>query len=161
LFVPSFGTSCVVVAIPLRSATKNFPNFLLSDRFRECGSDRIQEQAMNGQFSELAELLEHDPDKVLRVIEAFHRSASKDLNRLEQAADACEWQIVRGMAHRLHVSFLHVGARDAAAAAAMLASVPGELFVEIYHRRRPIIAESLDRAEEFLGRATSEGKRDR
>jgi hypothetical protein len=109
---------------------------------------------MTAQFPELAQLLEHDRDKIVRVLQAFHRSASKDLCRLDQAAIAHEWQTVRGMAHRLHVSCLHVGQRDAADAAAALACIPGEFFAELYHRRRPLIVDSLERAEEFIDQAT-------
>jgi hypothetical protein len=109
-------------------------------------------------FPELAQLLEHDQDKMVRVLQAFYRSASKDLCRLEQAAVVHEWQTVRGMAHRLHISCLHVGERDAADAAAALASIPGEFFAELYDRRRPLIVGSVQRAEEFLNRATSARK---
>jgi hypothetical protein len=117
-----------------------------------------QERAMTAHFPELAQLLEHDREKVQRVVEAFYRSASKDLSRLEQAAVACEWQAVRGMAHRLHVSCLHVGEREAATAAATLACIPGEFFAELYHRRRSLIVDALDRAEEFISGASPECK---
>jgi hypothetical protein len=109
-------------------------------------------------FPELAKLLEHDQDKMVRVLQAFYRSASKDLFRLEQASVAHEWQAVRDIAHRLHISCLHVGERVAADAAAAVASVPGEFLAELYDRRRPLIVESLLRAEEFLDRATLDRK---
>lgn len=113
---------------------------------------------MTVRFPELAELLEHDQDKMVRVLQAFYCSASKDLCRLEQAAAVHEWQAVRGMAHRLHISCLHVGERDAADAAAALASMPGEFFAELYDRKRPLIVNSLQRAEEFLNGATLASK---
>ena len=110
---------------------------------------------MTVEFHELAQLLEHDQEKVQRVVWEFYRSATKDLHRLEQAAAAHEWQVVRNLAHRIHVSCLHVGERDAAEAAAALASIPGEFFAEAFHRRRHRIADSLDRAERFVGRGIS------
>jgi hypothetical protein len=41
---------------------------------------------MTAHFPELAQLLEHDQVKIVRVVRAFYRSASKDLHRLDQAA---------------------------------------------------------------------------
>ena len=110
---------------------------------------------MTVEFPELARLLEHDQDKVQRVVWEFYRSAIKDLHRLEQAATTHDWQMVRNLAHRIHVSCLHVGERDAAEAAATLAVIPGEFFADAYQRRGPKIVESLDRAEKFVGRRIS------
>lgn len=115
---------------------------------------------MIAQFPELARLLENDQDKVRRVVWEFYRSATKDLHRLEQAVAAHDWQVVRGMAYRLHVSCLQVGEGAAADAAARLASISSEFFAEAYERRRLPIVESLDRAEQFLGSGiTSESSR--
>ena len=106
---------------------------------------------MVAQFPELVQLLDNDQDRVRRVVWEFYRSATKDLHRLEQAAAAHDWQVVRGIAYRLHVSCLQVGERAAADAAAMLASVSSEFFAEAYERYRLSIVESLERAEQFVG----------
>jgi hypothetical protein len=110
---------------------------------------------MTVQFPELARLLEYDQEKVQRVVWEFYRSATKDLHRMEQAATAHEWEKVRELAHRIHVSCLQVGERDAAEAAAVLARIPGEFFAEAYSRRRSQIIDSLDRAERFVGGSIS------
>ena len=101
-------------------------------------------------FTELAQLLEHDPYKMQRVVWEFYRLVSKDLRGLEHAAAAHQWQTVRQLARRIQVSCLQVGDRDAAQAAAALASISGELFADAYHHRRPQILESLERAERFV-----------
>jgi hypothetical protein len=49
---------------------------------------------MAAHLPELAQLLEHDQEKAARVFQAFCRSASKDLRRIDQVAGAREWQMV-------------------------------------------------------------------
>jgi hypothetical protein len=105
---------------------------------------------MTVEFRRLAQLLEHDEKKVRRVVLEFYRSSVQDLHHLEQAAAARQWQTVRDIAHRLHVNFLHVGEPDAAAAAAALASIPGEFFASTYHRKQAVLQGPLDRARQLL-----------
>ncbi|ALN63887.1 hypothetical protein GLA29479_3024 [Lysobacter antibioticus] len=49
---------------------------------------------MSAQMAEFCELLEHDPDKVRHVARVFYRGVAADLQRLEGAAAANEWQLV-------------------------------------------------------------------
>lgn len=106
---------------------------------------------MTVQFPELAELLGNDPDKVRLVVRVFYRCAAMDLQRLERAAAAQQWQTVREFAQRIHVGCLQVCERNAAAAAAELAHINGDSFADAYSRRRTEIVELLNRAEEFSG----------
>lgn len=106
---------------------------------------------MTVQFPELAELLGNDQDRVRLVVRVFYRWAAMDLQRLERAAAAQQWQTVRELAQRIHVGCLQMCERNAADAAAELGRIQGESFAEAYARRRADIVELLDRAEKFSG----------
>jgi hypothetical protein len=102
-------------------------------------------------FPELAQLLDHDPDKMQRVVWEFYRSATKDLHHLEQAVATQQWQAARDLARRIRVSCLQVGDRDAAVAAAVLAGMSSACFAETYSPWRSRIESALERAEQFIG----------
>lgn len=104
---------------------------------------------MTVQFVELAMLLGHDQDRVRLVVREFYYSATKDLLLLECAAAAHEWQTVRELAKRIHVSCLQICESRAADAASALGNIPGEFFAGIYAMRRVDIVDLLDRAKEF------------
>jgi hypothetical protein len=104
---------------------------------------------MTVQFPELSELLGNDQSKVRLVVRVFYRWAVMDMQRLEHAAAARQWNAVRELAQRIHVGCLQICERNAADAAAELGRVPGEHFADAYARRRTDIVELLDRAEEF------------
>ena len=104
---------------------------------------------MTVQFPELAELLGNDQDKVRLVVRVFYRWVAMDLQRLEHAVAARQWQIARGLAQRIHLGCLQVCERNVADAAAELERTADERFADAYARRRVDIVELLDRAEEF------------
>lgn len=104
---------------------------------------------MTSPFPELAKLLQDDEDKVRRVVGEFHRSATRDLHSLEQAAAAQEWKSMRSLAYRLHVSCLYVGGQVAADATAALGLVDARNFAGALARCRPDIVDLLDRAETY------------
>ncbi|ALN80759.1 hypothetical protein LA76x_2629 [Lysobacter antibioticus] len=105
--------------------------------------------AMSAQMAEFCELLEHDPDKVRHVARVFYRGVAADLQRLEGAAAANEWQLVSELSQRIHSVCLQLSEHDGASVAAELRQVAGERFAAAYARHRPVIAELLSHSEDF------------
>lgn len=105
-------------------------------------------------------IFEHDQEKVVRVFQAFCRSASKDLRRIDRVAGPREWQTVGAQQGGAPLGYQLSPCR--APRCCVCSHGAGlhswQFFAELYQRRRSLIVSSLDWAEGFLNETSRDRK---
>lgn len=66
-------------------------------------------------YADLTALLGGDDRRIKLILDVFHRSARMDLHRMERAAVAAEWSLVRKLALRMAIGCRQVGEERMAA----------------------------------------------
>lgn len=105
-----------------------------------------------------------DDDKVEKIIRVFHRSAWKDLERLERLASDGQWHPALNLANRIAIGCRQIGengAADAFVSQTIMAieRARGDVmagsgtFVRLFQNARRELVEVLDRAAAYVALA--------
>lgn len=115
-------------------------------------------------YPALSALLGGDDGKVEKILRVFHRSAWKDLERLERLASAGQWHPAMNLAKRIAIGCRQIGenvAADTFVSQAIMAieGARGDVvadsgkFMRLFQNARRELVEVLDRAAAYVALA--------